>query len=64
MRDEATTGELALPESRKRLWLVVLSLAVAGGFGWLLYKGALPVVPRRAAFEGFAWWTVAVYSLV
>ncbi len=60
MSDEA----LALPENRRRLLLLAVSAAVAGGFGWLLYKGALPVVPARRAFDGFAWWTVAVYCVI
>lgn len=40
------------------------SLAVAVGFGWLLHKGALPVLPRRGDFAGIAPWTVILYALL
>jgi glycosyltransferase 2 family protein len=43
---------------------LLASLAVAVGFGWLLHKGALPVLPRRDDFAGIAPWTVVVYALL
>ncbi len=49
----------------KRHGLALLaSLVVAFGFGWLLHKGALPVLPRRGDFAGIAPWTVVVYALI
>jgi uncharacterized membrane protein YbhN (UPF0104 family) len=44
--------------------MALVSLLVAAGFGYLLHKGALPVVPRAAAFDGIAWWTVASYAVI
>jgi uncharacterized protein (TIRG00374 family) len=40
---------------------LVASLAVAGGFGWLLHRGALPLAPDRSAFSRVQWWTVAAF---
>lgn len=46
----------------RRNWLkTIASLAIAAGFVWLLERGALPVIPSRAAFARVRWWTVAAY---
>ncbi len=42
----------------------VVSLVVAGGCAWLLWKGALPVVPPAGAFASLQWWAVPVYVLL
>jgi len=34
------------------------SLVVAGGFAWLLHRGALPLAPDRSAFAHVRWWTL------
>ncbi len=46
---------------RRRRFEVAASLAVAGGFAWLLHAGALPLVPGAQAFAHVRWWTVAAY---
>lgn len=48
-----------------RHWLkLVVSLAIALGFGWLMHAGALPIVPGRDAFSHTRWWTVAAYVAI
>lgn len=48
-----------------RHWLkLVASVAIAGGFAWLLRAGALPILPGRGAFAQVKWWAVATYVLV
>ncbi|MEB2311551.1 MAG: lysylphosphatidylglycerol synthase transmembrane domain-containing protein [Sorangiineae bacterium] len=46
---------------RRRRVELVASLAIAGGFAWLLHAGALPLVPPASAFARVRWWAVAVY---
>jgi len=49
----------------RRHWVkVLLSLLVAASFGWLLHKGALPLVPPASSFAQMKWWTVPVALLV
>lgn len=49
----------------RRHWpKVILSLIVAASFGWLLHKGALPLVPPAASFAQMKWWTVPVALLL
>jgi uncharacterized protein (TIRG00374 family) len=49
-----------------RSWLrrhggkLAASLVVAGGFAWLLHRGALPLAPDASAFAHMRWWTVGV----
>lgn len=43
---------------------LVLSLLIAVGFFWLLRRGALPMLPPTAAWDGVAWWGVAAYALL
>jgi hypothetical protein len=40
---------------------IAASLVVAGCFGWLLHKGALPLAPPRSSFARVRWWTVGAY---
>jgi uncharacterized protein (TIRG00374 family) len=53
---------------KDRPWLrrhwpkLAVSLVVAGGFGWLLRQGALPLVPHREAFARVDWVTVLLYT--
>ena len=48
-----------------RHWLkLVLSLAVAAGFAYLMHAGALPIVPSRDAFERVRWWTLPGYFVL
>lgn len=49
----------------KRHWLKLLaSLLVAGGFVWLLNRGALPILPGASAFSKMRWWTVPAYVAI
>jgi glycosyltransferase 2 family protein len=56
MSDERRT-----PYLRRHAATIAVSLVVAIGFGWLMHRGALPVVPPARAFAKVEWWTVAVY---
>jgi len=49
------------PAWQRYLLPVLVSVVVAGGCAWLLWKGALPVVPPAAAFDAVKWWVVPVY---
>ncbi|GMV18107.1 MAG: flippase-like domain-containing protein [Polyangiaceae bacterium] len=49
----------------RRHWLKLLaSLLVAGGFVWLLHRGALPILPDAKAFSKMRWWTVPAYIAI
>jgi uncharacterized protein (TIRG00374 family) len=61
--------DAAPPTPRRRSWLklavrLVLSLAIAGFFVWLLRAGALPMWPTREVLAKVSWWTVPVYILL
>jgi uncharacterized protein (TIRG00374 family) len=43
---------------------LAVSLLMASGFVWLLYRGALPLVPPRAALSQVSWWGVATHLLI
>lgn len=52
------------PDARRRILALVGSLAVAGGFAWLMHKGALPVVPSKESFAAIGWWVYPGYALL
>ncbi len=43
---------------------LLASLVVAGCFGWLLHKGALPLAPGASSFAKMKWWTVGAYVVL
>ena len=48
-----------------RHWSKLLfSLLMAGGFVWLLYAGALPLIPPREAFGQVWWWGFVLHLLI
>lgn len=46
---------------RRILPKLVLSIALGGLFGWMVWAGGVPLIPRRAAFDHVAWWAVPAY---
>ncbi len=49
---------------RRHALALVASVVVAGGFVWLLERGALPVVPAQASFADVRWGVVLAYALL
>lgn len=56
-------SEPAAPAGVKgaRGWRLVLSLAIAAVFVWLMHAGALPLLPDSEALGKVRWWTFGVY---
>ena len=53
------------PNNSRRVGVAVgVSVVVAGGCAWLMYKGGLPVVPHESAFDSVRWWVMPVYVAV
>jgi len=72
--NDRASGEGAVAAGSSASWLrrhggkLLASLVVAGAFGWLLHRGALPLAPPTSAFSRMRWWTlgafVALWSIV
>ncbi|MBX3249439.1 MAG: flippase-like domain-containing protein [Myxococcales bacterium] len=56
MADAATRSFL-----RRILPKLALSIALGALFGWLVWAGGVPLIPKRAAFDHVAWWAVPAY---
>jgi uncharacterized protein (TIRG00374 family) len=65
--DDESSAEV---RARSAAWLrrhalaLLASIVVAAGFVWLLKRGALPVVPPRAAFADVSWAGVLAYAAI
>jgi glycosyltransferase 2 family protein len=64
--DESSEDVRAFSASwlRRHALALVASIAVAGGFVWLLKAGALPVVPPRSAFADVRWSVALGYAAI
>ena len=57
-----TSSATAAP-SGARIWpRVLLSAALAAGFGWTLHAGGLPLLPTRERLGRIGWGPVAIYA--
>ena len=55
----------ASPLASRRLTLprLLVSLGLAAGFGWMLARGGLPLIPDRIAFERLHPWAIPAYMV-
>lgn len=51
------------PFLRRHLRTLVASLALAVGLGWILHRGALPLLPPKGTLEHVDWLRVALFAL-
>lgn len=55
------SAPIAVPRGRLLSPKLLLSLALAAGFVWVLRRGGLPIIPAGSAFAALEWWLAPVY---
>ncbi|MCA9602578.1 MAG: flippase-like domain-containing protein, partial [Myxococcales bacterium] len=48
--------------TRRILPKLIVSLLLGGLFAWLVARGGVPLIPKRADFASLHWWTVPAYA--